>query len=79
LQALAGAGQEPRSEAPAAGDPGAPPPPVLLLKYRFDDARLNLFVVIVSLQAPLDIRLEDLRVELFIPADAPTADWFRRP
>jgi transcriptional regulator with XRE-family HTH domain len=56
-----------------------PPPPVLLLKYRFDDARLNLFVVIASLQAPLDTRLEDLRVELFIPADAETAEWFRRP
>lgn len=59
-------------------DPGAPPPPVLLLRYRLDDARLSLFVVIASLQAPLDIRLEDLRVELFIPADEETADWFRR-
>ena len=60
-------------------DPGAPPPPVLLLKYRLDDARLSLFVVIASLQAPLDTRVEDLRVELFIPADSETADWFRRP
>lgn len=61
-------------------DPDAPPPPVLLLRYRFDDdARLNLFVVIASLQAPLDTRVEELRVELFIPADAQTADWFRRP
>lgn len=60
-------------------DSGAPPPPVLLLRYRFEDgARLNLFIVIASLQAPLDTRLEDLRVELFIPADAATADWFRR-
>ena len=60
-------------------DPDAPPPPVLLLKYRFDDgARLNLFIVIASLQAPLDTRLEDLRVELFLPADAATAEWFRR-
>jgi hypothetical protein len=61
-------------------DSGAPPPPVLLLRYRFDDgARLNLFIVIASLQAPLDTRPEDLRVELFIPADAETVDWFRRP
>jgi hypothetical protein len=60
-------------------DPDAPPPPVLLLKYRLEDARLNLFIVIASLQAPLDTRLESLRVELFIPADAETADWFRRP
>lgn len=54
------------------------PPPVLLLKYRFDDVRLSLFIVIASLQAPLDTRLEDLRLELFIPADEQTADWFRR-
>lgn len=40
---------------------------------------MNLFVVIASLRAPLDTRVEDLRVELFIPADAETADWFRRP
>lgn len=48
-------------------DPGAPAPPVLMLRYRLDDARLNLFIVIASLQAPLDTRVEDLRVELFIP------------
>lgn len=34
--------------------------------------------IIASLQAPLDARLEDLRVELFIPADLETAEWFRR-
>jgi hypothetical protein len=39
---------------------------------------LRLFIVIASLQAPLDTRLEDLRIELFIPADAETAEWFRR-
>lgn len=59
-------------------DPGGPPPPVLLLNYRLDDARLSLFIVIASLQAPLDTRLEDLRLELFVPADAETAEWFRR-
>ena len=59
-------------------DPGEPPPPVLNLRYRLDDARLNLFIVIASLQAPLDTRLEDLRLELFIPADAETAAWFSR-
>jgi transcriptional regulator with XRE-family HTH domain len=59
-------------------DPSEPPPPVLLLKYRFGDARLQLFIIIASLQAPLDARLEDLRVELFIPADLETAEWFRR-
>ncbi|MCI0670613.1 MAG: helix-turn-helix transcriptional regulator [Myxococcaceae bacterium] len=59
-------------------DPSGPPPPVLLLRYRLEDVQLRLFIVIASLQAPLDTRLEDLRVELFIPADTETADWFRR-
>ena len=59
-------------------DPGEPAPPVLLLNYRLDDALLSLFIVIASLQAPLDTRLEELRIELFIPADAETAEWFRR-
>lgn len=60
-------------------EPDEPPPPVLLLRYRLDDGtRLSLFVVIASLQAPLDTRVEDLRVELFIPADPETAEWFRR-
>lgn len=59
-------------------EPDAPPAPVLLLRYLFDDgARVNLFVVIASLQAPLDTRVEDLRVELFIPADEASAEWFR--
>ncbi len=58
-------------------DPDAPPPPVLLLRYRFGEARLRLFIVIASLQAPLDTRLEDLRIELFLPADAETTAWFR--
>jgi len=59
-------------------DPAGTAPPVLVLRYRLDDARLHLFIVIASLQAPLDTRLEDLRIELFIPADEETRDWFQR-
>lgn len=60
-------------------DPAEPLPPVLLLKYRLGDARLRLFTVISRLHTPLDTRLEDLCVELFVPADPETAEWFRRP
>ena len=58
-------------------DPAGPPPPVLHLNYRLPDARLSLFIIVASLQAPLDTRVERLRVELFIPADPATAEWFR--
>lgn len=59
-------------------DPDQTASPVLLLNYRFDDANIRLFIVIASLQAPLDTRLEDLRVELFIPADDETKAWFQQ-
>ena len=77
-EAAAALARDPQVKRLLQDDPGAEPPPVLLLRYRFDDVRLRLFIVIASLQAPLDTRLEDLRIELFIPADAETAEWFRR-
>jgi len=58
-------------------DAGAQAAPVVLLRYRFDDVRLALFVVIASLHAPLDTRVERLRVEFLVPADAATERWFR--
>lgn len=58
-------------------DPGAQASPVVLLRYRFGDVRLALFVVIASLHAPLDTRVEHLRVEFLVPADAFTEEWFR--
>lgn len=58
-------------------DPAAQAAPVVLLRYRFGDVRLALFVVIASLHAPLDTRVEHLRVEFLVPADAATEQWFR--
>lgn len=58
-------------------DGGTQAAPVVLLRYRFDDVRLALFVVIASLHAPLDTRVERLRVEFLVPADAATEEWFR--
>jgi transcriptional regulator with XRE-family HTH domain len=59
-------------------EPTGQAPPVLQMRYRLDDARLSLFIVLASLQAPLDTRLEDLRIELFLPADEETRRWFQR-
>ncbi len=58
-------------------DAGAQAAPVVLLRYRFGEVRLALFVVIASLHAPLDTRVEHLRVEFLMPADAATEQWFR--
>ncbi len=58
-------------------DAGAQAAPVVLLRYRFGEVRLALFVVIASLHAPLDTRVERLRVEFLVPADAATEQWFR--
>lgn len=58
-------------------DAGPHAAPVVLLRYRFDDFRLALFVVIASLHAPLDTRVERLRVEFLVPADTATEAWFR--
>jgi transcriptional regulator with XRE-family HTH domain len=58
-------------------DPGAQAAPVVLLRYRFGAVRLALFVVIAGLHAPLDTRVEHLRVEFLVPADAATEAWFR--
>lgn len=58
-------------------DAGAQAAPVVLLRYRFGATRLALFVVIAGLQAPLDTRVERLRVEFLVPADAVTEQWFR--
>lgn len=53
-------------------------PPLLTLDFALEGANLSLMTVIASLGTPLDAGLQDLRVELFFPADAETEDWFRR-
>lgn len=55
-----------------------PDSPTLYLRFAKDGVRLALFSVIAMLGTPLDAGLQDMRVELFYPADAATADWFRK-
>ena len=51
--------------------------PALTVRFRRDGVRLSLLTVIASLGTPLDVGLQDLRIELFFPADAATDAWFR--
>jgi hypothetical protein len=53
-------------------------PPTLVLKFRRDDTRLALFSMIATMGTPMDVSLQNLRLELFFPADEGTAAWFRR-
>lgn len=53
--------------------------PALTLRFARDGMRLALLSVIASMGTPLDAGLQDLRVELFFPADAATEAWFRAP
>jgi hypothetical protein len=47
------------------------------LRFRVGGARLALFSMIATVGTPLDIALQDLRLEFFFPADAATERWFR--
>lgn len=58
-------------------DPAAQAAPVVLLRYRFEEVRLDLFVVIARMHAPLDTRVEHLWVEFLVPAGAATVHWRR--
>jgi transcriptional regulator with XRE-family HTH domain len=53
-------------------------PPTLALRFRKGNIRLSLFSVIATVGTPLDISLQDLRLELFFPGDDETAAWFGR-
>lgn len=69
--------QHPAMSAAAPAPAGETAAPVLTLRFRKGGTRLALLSVIASLGTPLDAGLQDLRVELFFPADAATEAWFR--
>lgn len=53
--------------------------PTLCTRFAKDGVRLSLFSIIAMIGTPLDAGLQNLRVELFYPADGPTEAWFRAP
>jgi transcriptional regulator with XRE-family HTH domain len=53
-------------------------PPTLVARFRRDGVRLGLFSIIATVGTPLDVSLQDVRVEFFFPADPATDAWLRR-
>jgi transcriptional regulator with XRE-family HTH domain len=51
-------------------------PPTLVVTFRKDRVRISLFSMIATIGTPLDVSLQNLRLELFFPADEATAQWF---
>ncbi|MBI1360088.1 MAG: helix-turn-helix domain-containing protein [Alphaproteobacteria bacterium] len=51
--------------------------PVAPTIYRFGPSRLSLFAIIAQFGTPEDVALDDLKIELFFPADAETAQALR--
>jgi transcriptional regulator with XRE-family HTH domain len=57
--------------------PGELQTPVLTMHFRRQDVSLRLFTTIATLGTPLDITLQELRIECFFPADDDTARKFQ--
>lgn len=53
-------------------------PPTMAVRFRKGETRLALFSMIATMGTPLDVSLQNLRLELFFPADDATAAWFRK-
>jgi hypothetical protein len=51
-------------------------PPTLVVTFRSGETRLSLFSMIATIGTPLDVSLQNLRLELFFPADEATGQWF---
>ena len=61
----------------AARELGAPPPPLLTVKFRKDDQTLRFFSTITTFGTPRDVTLDELRIECTFPADDATAEVCR--
>jgi len=48
------------------------PPPFLTINYKWNHSILRLFSTITTFGAPLDVELQELRIESFFPADQAT-------
>lgn len=63
--------------AAAPGGSGTPIGPVTPTIYRTGTMRLSLFAIIAQFGTPEDLALDDLRIELFFPADTETEQALR--
>ncbi len=69
-RAAAHLSQAPAPDAPFTG-------PVVPTIYRMGPMRLSMFTTIAQFGTPEDLTLDDLKIELFFPADTETADALR--
>jgi hypothetical protein len=51
-------------------------PPTLIERFRKGYTRLALFSMIATVGTPLDVSVQNLRLDLFFPADDAKAKWF---
>ena len=58
-------------------DLGAVPPPLLTVHFRKGDRELRFFSTITTFGTPLDVTLDELRIECTFPADDATAEFCR--
>lgn len=54
------------------------PPPFLTINYRWKNSTLRLFSALTTLGTPLDVALQELRIESFFPADDATRSVVNR-
>ena len=57
--------------------PGVAPDVLLPVHLRRGDLEVRLFTTLTTLGTPLDVTLEELRIESYYPADDATARWLR--
>ena len=69
-RAAAKLSEAPEPDSPATG-------PVVPTIYRMGAMRLSMFTTIAQFGTPEDLTLDDMKIELFFPADAETADILR--
>lgn len=53
-------------------------PPFLTLNYRWKDSMLRWFSTLTTLGTPLDVALQELRIETLFPADEATRTLVNR-
>lgn len=59
-------------------DPAAAISPVIPLVLEKDGVKLELFTLLSTLGTPVDVTLQELRIETYLPMNAATADALRR-
>lgn len=62
-----------------AADPSAQLDLLIPVHLRKGDVELRLFTTLTTLGTPLDVTLDELRIESYYPADDATATWLRAP